>query len=362
MAINVAEELKIVGYDPMYKDPEGQPVYNLPITPKENLKRFFFKKDPMWIPTHSNCNSVLPVFIPDVKVRAMIQDVVPYDALKDASGPDMFGIEWEYVPQVGGSSVRPGAPAIDYLEEDWKDHIKLPDVDSWDWEGAAERYAPYINTGRANTTMIYTGLFERLISWMDYSNAAVALIDEDQQPVVHEVFDYLCGIYEKYIYNLHKYLKIDLITFHDDWGTQRAPAFSLDTAMEMLVPYLKRIVNYCHSLDIVFDFHSCGKIEQLVPAMVEAGCDSWGGQPLNDFEMLSDKYGNAVYYSHVWKKYNKNEFASEEDFLNQTVELWKKYAENYKGIWLNCGRGYNKSIDEKFFQMTYPIGREMFAK
>ena len=32
----------------------------------------------------------------------------------------------------------------------------------------------------------------------------------------------------------------------------------------------------------------------LVPAMIEAGVDTWSGQPMNDFEMLYEKYGDKI--------------------------------------------------------------------
>ena len=37
-------------------------------------------------------------------------------------------------------------------------------------------------------------------------------------------------------------LKLDGVLFHDDWGSQRAPFFSLDVCMEMVAAYLKQIV------------------------------------------------------------------------------------------------------------------------
>jgi hypothetical protein len=42
------------------------------------------------------------------------------------------------------------------------------------------------------------------------------------------------------------------------------------------------------------DLDSCGKNELLVPAMIDAGVDSWSGQPMNDFEMLYEKYGEQI--------------------------------------------------------------------
>lgn len=48
--------------------------------------------------------------------------------------------------------------------------------------------------------------------------------------------------------------------------------------MKLLVPPLKRLVDYAHSKNIVFTFHSCGNGEALIPAMKAAGIDGWQAQ------------------------------------------------------------------------------------
>ena len=73
------------------------------------------------------------------------------------------------------------------------------------------------------------------------------------------LFSRLCEFYDHYFELLHRYLHPDVIEFHDDWGSQRAPLFSLETCREMLVPYLKRVVESCHKYGMIFQFHCCGK-------------------------------------------------------------------------------------------------------
>lgn len=92
------------------------------------------------------------------------------------------------------------------------------------------------------------------------------------------------GGYCEMLERMKKYLHIDMVTFHDDWGTQRAPFFSLNTCMEMIVLYLKRICARAHELGMIFELHSCGMDEPLVPAMLESGVDMWAGQNLNSWE------------------------------------------------------------------------------
>ncbi|MDO4515137.1 MAG: methyltransferase, partial [Lachnospiraceae bacterium] len=45
---------------------------------------------------------------------------------------------------------------------------------------------------------------------------------------------------------------------------------------------------------LIFQLHSCGCNELLVPAMIEAGVDIWCGQPMNNKKMLYEKYGKDI--------------------------------------------------------------------
>ncbi|MCD8196970.1 MAG: methyltransferase [Lachnospiraceae bacterium] len=264
---------------------------NTPITPKENLLRAIRHQDPLWIPLKSDELIFCPRIIPDNVARAWVFEQKPHE--NNTGGKDMFGIEWVYVPQVGGCMVKPGNPTLTDISE-WKTVLHFPDFDSWDWEQSAAENAEYVNTDRYLVTWIFSGLFERLISFMDFENALVALIDEDQQDDLKDLFQALVDMYKDLFSRLKKYFHVDAVFFHDDWGGQKSPFFSVDTFREMIAPYIKQLVDYCHSIDLVFDLHSCGKIEMLIPSIIECGVDKWAGQPLNDKKELIRKYGDKI--------------------------------------------------------------------
>ena len=136
----------------------------------------------------------------------------------------------------------------------------------------------------------YTGFFERLVSFMDMDGALIALVDEEQQDDVKELFDRLADFYIEVILNMKKYFDFDILWFHDDWGSQRAPLFSYDTVEEMILPYLKKVIDASHEAGIIFELHSCGYVEDLIPLIVQAGVDMWDGQEMNDKVRLSRDY------------------------------------------------------------------------
>ena len=272
------------------------PLFNSPISPRENYLMFLRGEEPLWMPLGRDTISVTPAIVKDNIARGFVFDCTGFDADKDGGGPDMFGVDWEWVPQVRGSMVRPGHPKVPDITE-WEDYIEFPDPDSWDWAASAEKNKALIEQKDLLLgATILNGLFERLISFVEMSEALVAMIDEDEQEAVHRLFDRLADFYPKIIRKYKEYYHIDILTFHDDWGSQRAPFFSLDTVREMLVPYLKRIVEATHECGVYFELHSCGKNELLVPAMIEAGVDMWNGQPMNDKRMLVEKYGDKMIF------------------------------------------------------------------
>ena len=277
-----------------YPHAPALPRYAAPVSARENYLRFLRGEKPLWIPMHDESIYFAPQIIPDVIARGGggTYDAEPVDVSR-AGGRDLFGVDWVYVPAVQGSMPRPGVQKVPDLEH-WEDYIEFPDLDALDWAGSAEKNRAFLSQGFAVSMTVHSGLFERLVSMCDMSETLVGLVDEDVQPAIHRLFDRLCVFYDDYFARIKKWYGVDQLWFHDDWGSQRAPLFSLDTCREMLVPYLRRLVDSAHRHGIFFELHSCGKIEKLVPAMIEAGVDSWRGQPLNDKERLFEEYGDRL--------------------------------------------------------------------
>lgn len=263
------------------------------ITSRENWLRFLRGETPQWMPLVSEVQFIHPAIVPDNMARGAVMEnqKVSHDQF---GGPDMYGVQWVYDPVVGGSMEAPAVPPILKAIEDWPDVIHFPDIDSWDWEGAAARNRDYLSPDRLRSTTIFTGIFERLISFMGFEEAAMTLIDEDYAEELGELLTKLTDTNIKLIEKMKQYFDVDLVCFHDDWGGQQSPFFSLQTCREVLVPHLKRVVDYCHSHGILLELHSCGHNDALVPAMVEAGVDAWCGQPMCDKFALWEQYGEKL--------------------------------------------------------------------
>ena len=269
-------------------------IWNFPITVAENLKAAIAGQDYMYMPTVGDIVNIESRVNLDHIARAEVMDLGPEQTLEEKGGPDLFGIQWVFVPQVGGSMEDPSIPHLLTDANEWYDKVKFPDIDALDWDSVGELNAPFKKETRIVGCCFQNGLFERLISFMGFEGAALAMIDEEQQDALKELYDKLADMYINMIQHYIDQLDVQEVLFHDDWGSQRSPFFSLDTCREMLVPALRKIADWCHSKGLIFQQHSCGKNELLVPAMIDAHVDLWCGQPMNDKYMLVQKYGDKI--------------------------------------------------------------------
>lgn len=293
------ELTEVVGEYPGYKgSPDGKgvpatPKYHRPISPRENMKLFLDGKTPYWIPVNakfeSDIQSFRPRIYPDNVCMHMLFDGGDLYNFESMTMKDLFGLEWEFVPIAMGATVLPGNPRVKDICN-WEDYIEFPDLDSWDWEACERDNQGFLNIDKFRQLGIPCSFWERLMAFCDVEDAAMALIDEDCQEGVHRLFDRLAQFYIDYIDHILAHCEIDCIMIHDDWGHQRGQFFSVDTAREMLVPYFKRVFDFCHSRGIYVELHCCGLVENFVPLFVEMGVDMWCGQSLNDFDMLLERH------------------------------------------------------------------------
>lgn len=331
------------------------PLYSAPITAGENMIQTIKNKKPVFMPNYRYYKSFTPRIMPDNEARGFVMDggapVNHPEGFKD-----IFGVNWVFIEVAGGSMVEPGHPMLTDMN-DWKEKLVWPDLESWDWAGQAELSKEYVKPGElVLAPTIMNGYFERMISLMDFEGAAMALIDEEQQDAVHEFLDkmadFYCGLIDKYI----EYFDIKGVTVHDDWGSQRAPFFSCDTAMEMLVPHIRKVSDHVHAKGLFYDMHCCGQVEKLIPAMIAAGVDSWSGQIMNDKAMLYHKYGKEILIGVDTPEIPADMSKEEID------KIVKDYVDEFLQPDAPAMVGFNSTIlNPYFFEAIYRYSREKLS-
>ena len=317
------------------------------LTPRDNFIQYLKNEKYEWTPSNVDQLPFRPVLIKDNVARAMVAQQNPM--VGEYGGKDMFGIDWVFEPSVGGSMEV--APLFEDVE-DWKDYVTLPDVDAMDWEGCAKENAEYLKTDKLVISTIFTGLFERLISFVGFENAAMALIDEDQQETVHEIFAALTEVYIKMIRNMHRWFNVEMVELHDDWGTQRDTMFSAATLEEMIMPYLTKIVEAAHEEGVYIELHSCGKIDAFIPAVIASGVDTWRGQAnVVDKAGLVEKYGDKFKFCVEVRPAKPMEGV---ELIAYADEILAQYRG--KNVWLGLGRMLAPELREQLYRHVQTIG------
>lgn len=207
----------------------------------------------------------------------------------NGGGRDWFGCKWELMD---GAS----APAPDVSEHvlsdicNWREEVKFPDLDAWDWERAAEidKVNEFDRENNVIDLVVTSGLWERMHILMGFENALCSLLEEPEE--VEALLDALTEHKIKFIEKIAEYYKIDVITFHDDWGTQTGMFFSPELWRQYIKPRQKRIIDAAHKHGIAFVMHSCGKIDDIIPELPEIGVNClqlMGG--INDIKAAMEK-------------------------------------------------------------------------
>ena len=308
------QELKVLGTKPgFFPGMAPSYIFNTPISYRENVMNTFMEKRPCFAVsnrdfTHMNCD--------------YFQAHLGRGGRANPNFTDAFGVKWTFEPTAGGSISVGGNPRFVDVN-DWKDAIKMPDVNDWDWAADAEKNK--VNTDFAVLMTPTNGFwFERLISLMDFMNAAMALVDEDQYDALHELFEATTQLGCDMIDKICEYWpSVDGFTLHDDWGSQREPFFSDEVARELFLPHMKKLVGHIHDKGRFCMLHSCGHIEDRLPVLIEAGLDSWEMQAnANDIYKCYEKYGDQIVLQVTIPEFDPNDEKA-------CVQAARDYVDNF---------------------------------
>ncbi len=264
----------------MQQPPKALYPGNRPVTAKENYLKVLKGETPYW----------MPIWLVDTQY--CWPDCYAEHALWEGNGPDWWGQEWVWVEQAGGQMPKPGTRTI-YDITNWKNEVKVPDLDAVDWDEDVKFQTLRYDPDRCHLFHCTEGIWERLHELMPMDEAFLALYEEPE--AVHE-FNEMMTQYKIKLLSIifEKYAPIDYIVYGDDWGTQRSGQFSNDMFREMFMPYTKRVWDYVHEQGKYVELHSCGLTQQYIEEFIEMGLDAWAPQPINDLDMLTAKYGDKI--------------------------------------------------------------------
>ncbi|NLB28689.1 MAG: hypothetical protein GX823_00450 [Clostridiales bacterium] len=253
------------------------PEREYPITQRENLMRALRHEKPMWIPNMYGSSQIY--------ASKLERDNPPWGV--DFT-TDWFGVQYKY-SEAQSSSTPLGNVMGDITE--WETALHWEDLSKYDWKSEAESFVR--DETKALYMMMANGPFERLHGLEGFEQALVDLVTEPEavRAYMERVVDFRLELFNE----IRDCIEIDYVIGSDDWGTMRAPFFSVKTFEETILQPTIRFVKGIKARGVKFISHCCGVIEPFIPYLVEEiGVDGLEIQPLNDFSAIFEKYGDRV--------------------------------------------------------------------
>ena len=244
------------------------------MTERENCIKALKRQNPEWIPLFHKA-------IQQVALSPVLE--------RQDFGTDWFGVTWiDSIPD-----------NIDPLLKDvcnWKEALKFPDVDGLNWGLAKHDCSKIDRENKIIWAPCRVGLFERMHSFMGIENTLVSLYTEPDS--IRELINTYTDHKLKVVENVLKHYDPDIVSIHDDYGTQRALFMNPVVWREYFKENLKRIVDLVHSYGKIFVMHCCGKVDEIVGDFVEIGIDVWDSvQACCDLPALAEKYADKISFT-----------------------------------------------------------------
>ncbi|MDR1422749.1 MAG: hypothetical protein LBI64_07820 [Coriobacteriales bacterium] len=252
------------------------------ITEKENLTIALDGGIPEWTPLFFNGAQTV--------MSTAMQDVPPAGS---GRGLDWFGVDQVSTPETFGMfTPTVGVPHVLTDITQWRDQVRIPDLESTDWEAVAKRDLETFRIDRENYVFDYkfgTGLFERLHYLMGFEESMIAIALEPDS--VYELIGALTDFYIKRAEIIAEFYKPDYFTLMDDYTHISGQFISGTTFDALFAPHIKRIVDFVATTDMKFKLHCCGRAELLLDNFYRIGIRRFDPvQPCNDLADMRRRY------------------------------------------------------------------------
>ena len=256
------------------------------MTGRENMDLVWQHKQPLWVPM-INTDAQM-IITPEFNDRPLFMN-----------GVDDFGVQWELDPEHPElmTHVKPGCELFDDISE-WKKHVTFPSCKDKNWEMAAMRTkAMWAKKDEIQGYVVGNmGAFEKICALMGHVNALMAMYD-DEEAFAEFIEAYADYRIEQMEY-IKKYLDVDFLMMHDDWGNQKNMFFSPEMWRKFFKEPERRMVKRCQELGMHYMHHSCGYIEPIIPELIEIGVESWhGGAPCNNLKKIKADHGDKLIFA-----------------------------------------------------------------
>lgn len=136
-------------------------------------------------------------------------------------------------------------------------------------------------------------VFQRMIFLRGMENILVDL--HEDRPEVYRLRDLIVDVCLQRIACWLATRRVDAILLRDDWGSQQALLVRPGTWRRVFKPAYQRLVDAIHNGGGYVSFHSDGAIAEILPDLVEIGCDEINPQAhVMDIDAMRNALGGRI--------------------------------------------------------------------
>ena len=189
-------------------------------------------------------------------------------------GYDVFGVHW--TAATPAAHYTPGQDAIYDDIEDWREQVKFPHVDRFDWDAFAAKAQRADRENKITTVVSIVGPFERVSCLSSFEDCLVNSMEDPEAfgELVGAIADYKIEIVKR----AYDAARPEVFMFHDDWGTSVSTFFAPDVWRELFKPMYKDYIDIAHAHGKKAFMHSDGYILDIYPDLIELGLDAINSQ------------------------------------------------------------------------------------
>jgi len=153
-----------------------------------------------------------------------------------------------------------------------------------------------VGKDRYRITAIWNTLWERMHMLYGFENCMVAMMEED--PEIEQLADSILNWCLEWIETMGQYAGDSLDAFYmtDDWGTETSLMISPALFRSFFFPRYQKLFNAVHAQGWHVWMHSCGRINDAIPMLIEAGVDVLNMQQprVNGIEEIGSSFAGKV--------------------------------------------------------------------
>jgi uroporphyrinogen decarboxylase len=258
-----------------HQQPDAIP-YAIGFTQKSHEKMVAFYNDPEFNAKLGNCLTWLTC--------------EPADSWKEVAPDlweDQFGVHWDRTIDKDIGNVCNQVVTPETIND-----YQFPDPDD------PSRYANYeqiLGGSNDQFTLVNLGfsLYERAWSMLGMENLMMAMVTDKK--FVHNLLDRILDFNLALIENVCGY-NVDAMIFGDDWGMQTGLQMGPKMWREFIYPRIKQMYSKVKSKGKFVFIHSCGKVDEVFPDLIEIGLDVFNPfQPeVMDVLEMKRQYGDHL--------------------------------------------------------------------